>query len=42
MKRNNRNILGLFVFWKAEIKMRSNKEKESETWIYKGPTKYDM
>jgi hypothetical protein len=30
------------VFWKAEIKARSNKTKESETWIYNEPTKYDM
>jgi hypothetical protein len=30
------------VFWKVEIKMGNNKGKENETWIYKGPTKYDM
>jgi hypothetical protein len=42
IKRNNGNIFGLSVFWKAEIKMRSKKEKENRTWIYKGPTKYDM
>jgi hypothetical protein len=28
IKRNNGNIFGLFVFWKAEIKTRSNKGKE--------------
>jgi hypothetical protein len=37
-KRNNGNIFGLFVVWKEEI--RDN--KENETWIYKGPTKYDI
>jgi hypothetical protein len=42
VKRNNGNIFGLFVFWKTEIKTRSNKEKESETWIYKELTKNDM
>jgi hypothetical protein len=38
-KRNNRNIFGLFVFWKVETKTRT---KKSETWIYKVPTKYDV
>jgi hypothetical protein len=42
-KRNNRNIFGLFVFWKVETKTRiTKKNKESETWIYKVPTKYDV
>jgi hypothetical protein len=42
-KRNNGNIFGIFVFWKAEIKTRTTKkEKESETWIYKVLTKYDI
>jgi hypothetical protein len=27
IERNNGNIFGLFVFWKAEIKARSNKVK---------------
>jgi hypothetical protein len=41
-KRNNRNIFGLFVFWKVEIN-KNNKEKEkNETWIYKVPTEYDV
>jgi hypothetical protein len=42
-KRNNRNSFGLFVFWKVETKTRSiKKKKESETWIYKVPTTYDV
>jgi hypothetical protein len=40
-KRNNRNIFGLFMFWKAGIRTRSSR-KESETWIYKVPTNYDV
>jgi hypothetical protein len=31
------------VFWKVEIRTRKiKKRKESETWIYKVPTKYDV
>jgi hypothetical protein len=42
-KRTNGNIFGLFVFWKVEIKTRTTKKrKESETCIYKVPTKYDI
>jgi hypothetical protein len=41
--RNNGNIFGLFVFWKAEIRTRTTKKrKERETWIYKASTKYDV
>jgi hypothetical protein len=39
-ERNNGNIFGLFVFWKSGNKNENN--KESEAWIYNGPTKYDM
>ena len=43
MKRNNRNIFGLFVFWKTEINNKQQKErKKIETWMYKVPTRYDM
>ena len=37
-KRNNKNIFGLFVFWES----RNKNQKESETWIYKEPTKHDI
>jgi hypothetical protein len=31
------------VFWKVEIKQeQQGKKKESETWIYKVPTEYDV
>jgi hypothetical protein len=30
IERNNRNIFGLFVFWKVEIKARSNKIKRKQ------------
>jgi hypothetical protein len=30
IERNNRIIFGLFVFWKAEIKARSNKVKRKQ------------
>jgi hypothetical protein len=30
IRRNNRNIFGLFVFWKAEIKAISNKVKKAK------------
>jgi hypothetical protein len=39
-KRNNGNSFGLFVFWKGRNKNKNN--KESKTWIYKVPIKYDM
>jgi hypothetical protein len=39
-KEKQRKYFWFFVFWKGEIRTRTN--KESETWIYKGPTKYDM
>ena len=45
MKRNNRNIFVLFVFWKDKIKQQQQikqTQKENETWIYKVPTKYDI
>ena len=29
MKRNNRNIFGLFVFWKVETKARTTKRKKT-------------
>jgi hypothetical protein len=35
-KRNNRNIFGLFVFWKAEIKIRTTKKNK----VKHGYTKY--
>jgi hypothetical protein len=40
IKRNNGNIFGPFVFWKSGNKNKGN--KESETWIYIGPTEYNM
>ena len=30
MKRNNRNIFGLFVFWKVETKARTTKRKKTK------------
>ena len=29
MKRNNRNIFGIFVFWKVETKTRKTKRKKT-------------
>ncbi len=29
MKRNNRNIFGIFVFWKVETKSRTTKRKKT-------------
>jgi hypothetical protein len=29
-KRNNRNIFGIFVFWKVEIKTRTTKKKKAK------------
>jgi hypothetical protein len=42
-KRNNGNIFGLFCVLESRNKNKNNKEKkESETWIYKVLTKYDV
>jgi hypothetical protein len=39
MKRNNRNIFGLFVFWNAAIKGKQLKRKK-ERKLQHGYTKY--
>jgi hypothetical protein len=36
-KRNNRNIFGLFVFWKVEIRTRTTKKRKK---VKHGYTKY--
>jgi hypothetical protein len=42
-KRNNKNIFGLFCVLESRNKTRTTKKKkESETWIYKVSTEYDV